>query len=370
MNMNQPERIAYIIGKMWAGGVEAVVFNYYRAIDHDKYQFDFFYDEDSTVGAQQDVIDLGARFFQLPPYQRLPEYINTLRHYLREGHYRIVHSHLNTISVFPLYCAWKESVPVRIAHNHSVPGGNEAGRNALKELLRHFSRLFANEYCACSEAAGRWLFGNRLVDAGRVTVLRNAIDFSRFDVDQNTANEKRESLGIREDAFVVGHVGRFTAAKNHRKVLSVFRAVKEELPEAVLLLVGDGEEHDNIEKWIDEYGVRDSVIMTGKVTDPQNYYPLIDVMILPSVFEGLPVTVIEAQVSGIPCVISDVVNRDAVISNACHYLSLDVSDFVWAETVIKAAGEKVVLNEHAEQYRIQSAVKDLEEKYDTLLEGL
>ena len=360
-------RIAQIIGKMWAGGVEAVVFNYYRAVDHEKYQFDFFYDEDSTVEPPQDLIELGARFYKLPPYQQLPKYIKALREYLRKGNYQIVHSHLNTISVFPLYCAWKEGVPYRIAHNHSIPGGKEAGRNTLKNILKRFSKTFANEYCACSEAAARWLFGNLIVDEGRVTILKNAVDFEKFRISKAVANQKRMELNIPENVFVLGHVGRFTAAKNHKKVLSVFNALKTMNPDAVLILVGDGEEHDNIENWLDQYKVRGSVIITGKVKDPQNYYPLMDVLILPSVFEGVPVTIVEAQIAGIPCVISDIVNPDVVISNACDYLSVSSSDEMWAEKIIAASKKTVSLNEHSNDYDITQAVKTLEAKYDGLL---
>ncbi len=369
-NISRPVRIAHIIGKMWAGGVEAVVFNYYRAIDHTQFQFDYYYDADSTVEPPQDLIDMGARFFKLPPYQQLPKYIKELRKHLRAGKYTIVHSHLNTLSVFPLYAAWKEHVPVRIAHNHSVPGGKEAVRNALKGLLKIFSRLFANEYCACSEAAGRWLFGDKLYEEGRITVLRNAIDFSKFNVQEPVVYQKQKELGLHDRDFVVGHVGRFTAAKNHHKVISVFAALKKMKNNAVLLLVGDGEEHKNIEKWIKEFGLEGSVKMTGKVSDPQNYYPLINVLILPSVFEGVPVTIVEAQVAGIPCVISDVVNKDVVISDGCRALSPNAPDENWAETVLSSDGMKVVLNDNSRDYDIYNAVKKLEEKYEILLRGL
>lgn len=365
----QPTRIAYVIGKMWAGGVESVVFNYYRAIDHEKYQFDFYFDADSTVEPLQELIDMGARFYKLPPYQRLPDYLRILRGYLREGHYTIVHSHLNTLSVFPLYAAWREKIPVRIAHNHSVPGGKEAGRNILKNVLKVFSRVFANEYCACSETAGRWLFGDKLFDYGKITVLKNAIDFEKFQIPESAVNEKRCELELPINSFVVGHIGRFTAAKNHRKVISIFAAIKRKRPDAILLLVGDGEKHEDIEKWIFEYGVGDSVKMTGQVSDPQNYYPLVDVLILPSVFEGVPVTIIESQIAGVPCVVSNAVNPDVVISNACHFTDVNADDEVWVSEMIKASGEKVVLNENSQKYNINYAVKQLEKKYNKLLKG-
>ena len=116
---DEPIRVAQIMGKLWAGGVEMVVFNYYRAIDKSKIQFDFYYDADSTVEPPQDLIDMGARFYKIPPYQKLPQYIRELKKHLKENQYLIVHSHLNTLSVFPLFVAWMCRVPVRVAHNHS-----------------------------------------------------------------------------------------------------------------------------------------------------------------------------------------------------------------------------------------------------------
>lgn len=187
---SEPIRVAQIMGKLWAGGVEMVVFNYYRAINKSKIQFDFYYDADSTVEPPQDLIDMGARFYKLPPYQKLPQYIRELKKHFKKNQYLIVHSHLNTLSVFPLFVAWTCQVPVRIAHNHSVPAGKEVGRDTLKRVLRLFAKVFPTDYFACSEKAGRWMFGNKAFDSGHVFVVKNATDFSRF----RPAYEKTESL--------------------------------------------------------------------------------------------------------------------------------------------------------------------------------
>ena len=168
MNPHEPIRVAQIMGKLWAGGVEMVVFNYYRAIDKSKIQFDFYYDADSTVEPPEDLIAMGARFIRIPPYQHLPEYLKVLKKHFKDNNYAIVHSHINTLSVFPLYMAWKCNIPIRIAHNHSVPGGENIKRTGLKYILRVFSRVFPTDYVACSEKAGRWLFGNKNFDKGRV----------------------------------------------------------------------------------------------------------------------------------------------------------------------------------------------------------
>ena len=233
---DKPIRVAQIIGKMWAGGVESVVFNYYRAIDKTKVQFDFFYDSDSTVDPPADLIVMGAKFHKLPPYQQIFSYIRTLRKLLTDNQYVIVHSHLNTLSSIPLYAAWRAKVKIRIAHNHSVPGGSEWRRNILKQILRRFIKVFSTDYFACSEKAGRWLFGNKAYNAGNVYLMRNAVDFKRFTFDEEKRNRIRKKLRI-EDKMVIGHVGRFTFAKNHEYLLDIFVEVHKKIPESVLIVV-------------------------------------------------------------------------------------------------------------------------------------
>lgn len=358
----QPTRIAYVIGKMWAGGVEAVVFNYYRAIDHNKFQFDFYYDTDSTIEPPQDIVDMGARFIKLPPYQQLPKYIKELRKCLRSEHYAIVHAHLNTLSVFPLYAAWREHVPVRIAHNHSVPAGNEIKRNIAKHVLRCFSKLFSTVYFACSEKAGRWMFGDRAFDDGKVFVVKNAVDFEKFMISEDDIEQKKKLLGI-NNRFVVGHIGRFTYAKNHQFLLDIFKEIHRIKPEAVLLLVGDGELHDEIVQGIKTREIEDCVVLTGKVQDPEKYYRLNNVIVLPSIFEGLSMSTVESQVAGVPVVISSAIPEEAVISDGCIYMDIAVSPTKWAETAISFADKEIHLIDNAKEYDIYEQAPHLEALY-------
>lgn len=363
-----PIRIAYIIGKMWAGGVESVVFNYYREIDHSKFQFDFYYDEDSTVVPPQDLIDMGARFFLLPPYQKLSKYIRKLRYYFRKEKYQIVHSHLNTISVFPLYVAWREKVPIRIAHNHSVPGGDEFKRNIIKLFLRKFAKLFATDYFACSEKAGRWMFGDAAFDSGKVYIMKNAINFDAFLSTNDEADIIREKMGL-NDKFVVGHVGRFTYAKNHNFLLEVFADILKTKPSSQLLLVGDGELRNQIVNKINDLGIRESVSLIGKVSDASTYYKAMDVVICPSVFEGLSLATVEAQAAGKNIVISEAVPNEAIISDGCHYMSIMDPPHTWAEKAIEVANREISYTDRKDEYEIKLAIKKLEKKYMSMLKN-
>lgn len=358
--MSEPIRVAQIMGKLWAGGVEMVVFNYYRAIDKNKVQFDFYYDEDSTVAPPQDLVAMGARFIQIPPYQKLPIYLKTLKKHFKENNYTIVHSHINTLSVFPLYMAWRCKVPVRIAHNHSVPGGESIKRTALKYVLRVTSKMFPTDYFACSEKAGRWLFGDKNFEVGKVTVIKNAIDFERFRPDDEAIKPLKEKYEL-DGKFVIGHVGRFTFAKNHRFLIDIFKNIVIRKENAVLMLVGDGEMNEQIHSWVKDAEIEDKVVFVGQVTNPELYYRLANVMVLPSVFEGLSLSTIESQIAGVPVVVSTAIPEEAVISNCC--VRLDLTSEKWCDTILSIANKLVVLDARSNSYDITKAVLKLEEIY-------
>lgn len=365
MSNDEQIRVAQIMGKLCAGGVEMVVFNYYRVIDKSKIQFDFYYDADSTVEPPQDLIDMGARFIKIPPYQKLPSYLSTLRKHFKENSYQIVHSHINTLSVFPLFAAWACHIPVRIAHNHSVPGGNELKRNALKYFLRLFAKVFSTDYFACSEKAGRWMFGDKNFDNGKVTVIKNATDFDRFRPSDAQICDLREKLGL-DGKFVIGHIGRFTFAKNHPFLLDVFKQLSELRNDAVLLLVGDGELHDSIREGIKKRKLENRVVMSGQVSNPELYYRLAKVLALPSIFEGLPLTAIESQIAGVPVVASTAVPEEAIISDGVIRLSLeDINE--WVDTILEMENRLITLDDRSKDYNIQTAVYKLEKWYEEKL---
>ena len=182
--MNKTIRIAQVIGKWLGGGVEAVVMNYYRHIDRNKIQFDFICDSDSTNIPYEEIEKLGGKVILVPPYQKVFAYHKELKKIFKENNYKIVHSHINTLSVFPLYAAKCAGVPIRIAHSHSTTNKKEWKKNFIKQILRPFSKIFATHYFACSEYAGRWLFGNKEYDKGKVFLLNNAIDVNRFKYDE------------------------------------------------------------------------------------------------------------------------------------------------------------------------------------------
>ena len=310
----KPIIVAQVMGKWVGGGVESVIMNYYRHLDHSKVQFDFICDEDSTRIPYDEIKKLGGRVFLIPKYQNLPKYLKALGKLLKENQYRIVHSNINTLSVFPLYAAKKAGVPVRISHSHSTSNPKDWKRNLIKNILRPFSKRYATDFFTCSEVAGRYLFGNKAFNQGEVKIIHNAIDVDKFKFDEVARKKLRQEFGIKDSTVVIGHVGRFVQQKNHTFLVDVFKEYHEKNPDSKLLLVGSGPLEDEIKKRVEKLGLKDSVLFLGQRDDINKLYSVMDVFCLPSLYEGLPVVGVEAQAAGLPTIFSNGVSSEAIIS--------------------------------------------------------
>ena len=330
-----PVRIAHVIGKMCNGGVEAVVMNYYRNIDRAKIQYDFIFDYDSSDPILLGEIEaLGGGFIIVPPYQNILENQRVLCKFFRRNNYPLVYSHLNTLSVFPLFAAWRMGVKIRVAHNHSTAGKGEFKRNMMKYALRPFAKIFPTHLCACSEYAGRWLFGDKAVDSGRVRIWNNAIETERFAYNETVRNEMRQSLKL-TDKFVVGHAGRFATQKNHSFLIEIFAEIHKRREDSVLLLAGDGPLMESVKEKVSQMGLNDCVIFLGSVQGMERYYQAMDIFILPSLYEGLPVVGSEVQVSGLPFLCADTVTPETKFCDNLRFMSLNKSAGEWADEALK-----------------------------------
>lgn len=314
MSEKQPIIVAQVMGKWLGNGVESVIMNYYRHLDHSKVQFDFICDEDSTRIPYDEIKKLGGRVFLVPKYQNLPKYLKALEKLFKENQYRIVHANLSTLSVFPLYVAKKVGVPIRIAHSHSISSPKEWKRNLIKNILRPFSKRYATDYFACSELAGRYLFGNKAFDQGKVKIIHNAIDIEKFKFDEVARKKLRKEFGIKDSTIVIGHVGRFVQTKNHTFLVDVFKKYHEKKPDSKLLLIGIGPLENQIKDKIRKLDLVDSVIFLGQRDDINKLYSVMDIFCLPSLYEGLPVVGVESQAAGLPIIFSNGVSHEAIIS--------------------------------------------------------
>lgn len=362
----EPIRIAQIIGKWVGGGVESVVMNYYRNIDKNKIQFDFICDSDSTDIPYEEIEKLGGKVILIPPYQKMLKYHKELKRILKNNQYKIVHSHINTLSVFPLFATKRAGVPVRIAHSHSTTNKKEFKRNILKLLLRPLSKIFATNYMCCSELAGRWLFGNKAYNQGKVYLLNNAIDIEKFIFNEKVRNEIREELNIDENTLVIGHIGRFVETKNHNFLIDVFKSFSDQNKNAILLLIGKGPLQDEIKEKVKKLNLVNNVKFIGQRTDIEKFYQAFDIFVLPSLYEGLGMTLIEAQISGLKCIASNYVPKEAeIIKNKVEFLDFNIDKWVQECMNIKCDNRKIKTDQ-IKNYNIEYKAKELEKIYQKL----
>lgn len=342
-------RIAQIVGKWLGGGVEAVVMNYYRHIDRNKIQFDFICDSDSTNIPYEEIENLGGKVILVPPYQKLFAYHKELKKIFKENNYQIVHSHINTLSVFPLYAAKCAGVPVRIAHSHSTTNKKEWKKNLMKQVLRPFSKVFATHYFACSELAGRWLFGSKEYDKGNVFLLNNAIDVDKFKYDEKVRKEMRKELKIKDDTVVIGHIGRFMPQKNHDFLIDIFNEYHKLNSNSLLLLAGQGPLQDEIKEKVKNLNIDDSVKFLGQRNDANKLYQAFDLFLLPSLYEGLPVVGVEAQAAGLLCILSESMTKETKVLDSTKFISLEKSTNDWAN----------IINKEITNYKRKDTSKDI-----------
>ena len=269
------------------GGVESVVMNYYRNIDKSKVQFHFICDEDSTDIPYDEIEKLGGKVIVVPPYQKLFKYQKELYKIFKENNYKIVHSHINALSVFPLRVAKKAGVPIRIAHSHSTSNKKEWKKNIVKNILRPFSKVYANKFFACTKHAGEWLFGKKIIERKELNVINNAIDLKKFEFNEKIRENLRKEFGIKEDTIVIGHIGRFMKQKNHDFLIDVFNELIKKDENSILILIGQGPLLNDMKQKVRDLKIEDKVKFIGQVTDVEKYYNIMDVFLFPSIYEGL-----------------------------------------------------------------------------------
>lgn len=357
-------RILQCVNNMHRAGLETMIMNYYRNIDRTKIQFDFLTHRPERDDYDDEIESLGGRIFRAPRLypQNYPAYFSYMNNFFKEHpEYQIMHSHIDSMSYLPLLAGKKAGVPIRIAHSHSTSIDLDL-KYVLKQFFRSRILDVANHCCACGEEAGKFLFGD-----GMFQVIPNAIDVAKFSFDLDIRQKKRKELKI-ENKFVVGHVGRFSYPKNHKFLINVFIEILKREKNAVLMLVGCGEKEKEIKAQVDKLGIREQVCFLGNRNDVCELYQAMDVFVLPSLFEGIPVVGIEAQFSGLPCVFSDKVPNEVKFVEACQFIDLSFSANDWAERILNYRNHKRGLKDiSSDRYDMRYAHTILEKYYLDLL---
>lgn len=353
-------RVLQCVNNMDRAGLETMLMNYYRNIDREKIQFDFLMHRQERSDYDDEIESMGGRIFRAPRLypQNYPAYFRYMMKFFHEHpEYEIVHSHIDAMSYLPLLAAKRANVPIRIAHSHNTAIDKDF-KYLLKQLFRFGITSVASEYAACGEEAGHFLFADNAF-----RVIPNAIDASRFAFNSGIRSRKRAELGL-EDKFVVGHVGRMSYQKNHTFLVDIFEEVAAMRGDAILMLIGVGEKEEEVRKKVSGKGLTDQVVFLGNRSDVNELYQAMDVFLLPSLFEGIPVVGIEAQFSGLPCVFSDTIAKEVSFSPKSSFLSLKLPAKAWCEHIIKVYEEnKREIPVDSDWYNIRYASKLLVEFY-------
>ena len=339
---NVPQRILHIIGSMNKGGAESLLMNVYRNIDKRKWQFDFAVHTDKEGFFDKEITQLGGRLFHLPKPKmgNLLRYRRELKSLIkREGTFFTIHSHVYQFSGVVLEVAKKSGVYNCIAHSHSVMDGE--GESILRSSYRWVSRVMirknATALVGCSRQTSESLYGSDCWADKRVKVIHNAIEINSFLTGCIDKVNWRKKIGLNNDDFVVGHVGRFNRPKNHVFIIQIFEELFKQYSNSHLILVGDGPERaiverevktKNLEKNVHFLGIRDNIneIMKG-----------FDVFFLPSLYEGLPLVLIEAQAAGLPCIVSNTITKESDIGlEMVKFIPLDSPREIWVDEIIKS----------------------------------
>lgn len=365
-------RVLHSVSYMHRAGVETFLMNYYRHIDRNVVQFDFLCNKQLAGEYDEEIRTLGGRIFYRPGFDLLQEenYVTFWRNFLEEHpEIQIIHAHNGAKQYYPLQGAKEAGYPIRISHAHSsdfVHDHKYQYRRSLIDLLPQT----ASHYFGCSDLAGQFFYGKELWSKKGI-LIRNAVPCDKFAWNQELRNSLRTQMGL-TNCFVIGHVGRFMPQKNHSRLLDIFHVIFQKKPTARLLLIGEGQLMEAVREKAEKLNMEDAVILTGSQADMTQWYQVMDVFVMPSLFEGLPVSGIEAQAAGLPCIFSDVVSEEAVITKDVCYLSLNDSDSQWASRILSFEGHprgdtQQLLREAG--YDIRYEAKHLEQVYTWLLQG-
>lgn len=336
----QPIRVLHILHSMNRGGAENALMNYFRNIDRSKVQFDFLITDSDKCHFEEEINALGGKVYRIPLLKMSNPfpYLNALKLFFKEhSEYKIVHSHTSSKSVFPLWIAMRYGVPVRLSHSHNTQ--SEKGfKGFLRNCLMPLLKRVATDWLSCGANAAKWLYGSKALDAGKVKIFHNVIEAEKFVYNGEIRDRIRQELGITEDVFLIGHTARFGYQKNHSFDVDLMVELKQIYPNTKIIEIGLGVE-EGIGSLAKQKGVYNDFIFTGVVSNVYDYEQAMDAFILPSFFEGLPLSIIEAQVSGLPCFTTKgTVSYECSVTDLVTYLPLEDGARVWAKKIIMSKG--------------------------------
>ncbi|MFG6149949.1 glycosyltransferase family 1 protein [Halobacillus sp. B23F22_1] len=369
MSQSKPMRVLHVTGGMNRAGTETMLMNIYRNIDRDKIQFDFISYSQDEAHYDKEIQMLGGRVIHLNQTSSVKELYKAIKQF---GPYQAVHAHTLFHCGIANTAALLAGVKVRVAHAHTTDDEHD---RLLKKVyiggMRKVIKRVSTHYLACSKQSGKYLFGRRTIEKPAYSYFPNVIDyFSFIGKPQQKVNEFKMEYGLGH-SFVIGHIGRFIEAKNHSFLLKVMKSVVNKKPSAKLLLVGDGDLRKQVEEEADELGIKENIKFAGVRNDIATLLHTMDVFVFPSIYEGLGLVLLEAQASGLPCIVSEAIQPEADLGLGL-FSTLSVSDGAeeWADEIIRKAGQKekninkIINSFELNHYSLNAGISKLLKIYD------
>ncbi len=349
--MQEPVRVLHIVGAMYPGGIENFLMNLYENIDRDRLQFDFAVHKIKENDYTQRIKEMGGNVHLLPRLTKNPmKSLRQLKALVKQYDYPVVIRHTSNALIAPQLMAAKMAGAVTVchAHNETDPMGT------LHRIGRMLLPLCCDVRFACSQRAGQWMFGKC-----DFQVIQNAIDLEKFSYSREKANKIRDEFGL-EDCHVYGHIANFIESKNHMFLLEIFSEIAKLDDRAYFFCIGEGDLRTAIEEKQKALGLEEKLTLTGIRYDVENFMSCMDMLIFPSLFEGLPLTLIEAQAAGLPMVISDTITDEVIVTQGLvEKKSLDMSAKEWARHIVERVNEKDKISRECQRKSIQAAGYDV-----------
>ncbi|QKM64050.1 hypothetical protein DCO17_01675 [Polynucleobacter tropicus] len=359
------QRILHIVRKMDHGGVQSMIMNYYRNIDRKKIQFDFLELESGQSFYADEIGLYGGHIFKLEGSGSHLKKFYLYCKFLTVNRPSAIHCHLNWLNAIFLFSSLIFLIPIRISHSHNALLPARGVDLIIKKILRVVINTSSTHRFSCSTESAIWLYGAEVIYSNNYTLIRNAIDPVKFTYEDASRELKRAELGIVNE-LVIGHIGHFNVQKNHTFILEIFKNLANLNPNVVLVLVGTGDLFLDVSEMAKEYGIERQVRFLGDRVDIPELFAAFDIFLFPSLHEGLPFVLLEAQAAGVPCVISDVITREVAIGDGVFFIGLNEPAKTWASEIVSIDLKRRKGNLssiYSYGYDIRAAAKELQANY-------
>ena len=339
------------------GGIENYVMNYFRKINKEKFQVDFVYHKVTMTNFEKEILSLGGNIYKMPEFtiSNFKEIFKKVDDLFRINKYDVVHCHMANAAFLYLKLAKKNNIKIRILHSHQSKAADKLSHAIRNYPLLWLGKKYANEFIACSKLAGDFLFKNK-----NYKIVHNAIEIDRFKFSSLYREEVRNQYNVDENDVLIGNIGRCSNQKNQKFLLEIIKSIN--IQNAKLIIVGDGELLSELEEHALKLGIIDRVIFTGSISDTSKIYSAMDIFVLPSLYEGLPVVGVEAQCNGLNLIVSNTITKELNFTKHVYYLSLKDSLEKWC-SVIHNKLYRTDSNIQLDMYDINIQVKELEKIY-------